>query len=71
MSYTLIALAWIGAMVLIPYDSWRRGEPHWWLWACLSVPLVLVALPAYAWYRFWRWHDARGEQAGAGRPPGA
>jgi len=46
-------------MVGIPYDSWRRGEQPWWLWAFLSVCVTPVAVIAYACHRFWRWQDAR------------
>ena len=56
---TLLYLAVVCSMVGIPYDSWRRGEQHWWLWAVLSVCAIPLAVIAYAWYRFWRWHDAR------------
>jgi hypothetical protein len=52
-------------MVGIPYDSWRRGEQHWWLWAVLSVGVVPMAVIVYGWYRFWRWHDARKAQVSA------
>ena len=60
---TLLYLAIVCLMVGIPYDSWRRGEQHWWLWAVLSVGLVPMAVIVYGWYRFWRWHDARRTQA--------